>query len=122
MMADEVSLGEVARSLSTFRDDTREDLANLGRRIDAKVRQDVYASDQAALRAFIAAEVGKVTATVSAGLQRHAEEIGVLKTAQDKARQQRWQVYVMVGGAILAALLPLVLTLGRAALTASGNG
>lgn len=121
-MADEVSLGEVARSLSTFRDDTREDLANLGRRIDAKVRQDVYASDQAALRAFIAAEVGKVTATVSDGLQRHAEEIGALKTAQDKARQQRWQVYVMVGGAILAALLPLVLTLGRAALTASGNG
>lgn len=121
-MPDDPTLGEVVRSLNTFREDTREDLANLGRRIDAKVRQDVYAADQTALRNFISAEIQKVTTALTTGLQSHAEKINAIEDAQEKAHAKRWQVYALVGGAILTALLPLALNLLRAALTTSGTG
>lgn len=121
-MADEPTLGEVGRSLRDFRDDTRQDLADLGRRIDNKLSQDVYNSDQAGLRTWVAAEIAKVTTAVVDGLSRHADEIKTIKDASDKSRSFRVQVYLLVAGAMLAALLPLLISLFRAALTASGNG
>jgi hypothetical protein len=48
-MTDDLSMGELARTVESIRRDVREDLNEFGRRLDQLVLRDVYLADQRAL-------------------------------------------------------------------------
>jgi len=95
-MPDEPTLGEIGRRLDDRITDVRDDIAQLGRRIDGKVAQDVYQVQYDAL-------VGRVTA-----LEKLREQ-----DAARVAATRRWLIGAVIVP-IVAVLLAYVLSRGGA--------
>lgn len=93
-MADEPTLGEVVRRFEDRFTDLRDDIQQLGRRIDGKVSQDLYDLRHEALSARVKA------------LETMRE-----KDADRLAATRRWLIGVVIVP-LVAVLLPILLTMG----------
>ncbi|CAG6392789.1 hypothetical protein NMG29_06710 [Streptomyces cocklensis] len=93
-MADEPTLGEVVRRFEDRFTDLRDDIQQLGRRIDGKVSQDLYDLRHEALSARVKA------------LETMRE-----KDADRLAATRRWLIGVVIVP-LVAVLLPILMTMG----------
>ena len=59
-MADDITNAELARRLEQFRRDVHEDLADIGRRMDAYVLREVYQAERLAMETRITVLEGRV--------------------------------------------------------------
>lgn len=101
-MADDLTLGEVARRLEAGLSDIKDDLHQLAVRLDGKVSADVLRLEQAAQDERHNALLEQVK---SLRAEREADAKRLLET-------RRWLVGVVIVP-ILAVLLPLLLTRGK---------
>ena len=92
-MADEPTLGEVVRRFEDRLIDVRDDIQQLGQRIDKKVSQDVYDLRHEALTARVA--------TLEATRERDAERL---------VATRRWLVGAVVVP-LIGVLLPVIIML-----------
>ncbi|MEU3386270.1 hypothetical protein [Streptomyces albidoflavus] len=92
-MADEPTLGEVVRRFEDRLADVRDDIQQLGQRIDKKVSQDVYDLRHEALTARVA--------TLEATRERDAERL---------VATRRWLVGAVVVP-LIGVLLPVIIML-----------
>ncbi|MEL7994323.1 hypothetical protein AAG656_28890 [Streptomyces albidoflavus] len=92
-MADEPTLGEVVRRFEDRLTDVRDDIQQLGQRIDKKVSQDVYDLRHEALTARVA--------TLEATRERDAERL---------VATRRWLVGAVVVP-LIGVLLPVIIML-----------
>ncbi|MEV7840167.1 hypothetical protein G6W47_04645 [Streptomyces sp. CAI-21] len=92
-MADEPTLGEVVRRFEDRLTDVRDDIQQLGTRIDKKVSQDVYDLRHEALTARVA--------TLEATRERDAERL---------VATRRWLVGAVVVP-LIGVLLPVIIML-----------
>ncbi len=105
MPADEPTLGEVARTLARFADDTRSRFAELNTAIGLMVTRDLYEAHRAAMQE----DIRELHAQLKA--ERDA------RAADEKAdRDSRAADRRMIQGALIAAGLSLVVTVVAAAL------
>lgn len=93
-MPDEPTLGEVVRRFEDRFTDLRDDIQQLGRRLDGKVSQDLYDLRHEALGARVKA------------LETLRE-----KDAERVASTRRWLIGVVIVP-LVAVLLPILLTMG----------
>lgn len=93
-MPDEPTLGEIARRLDDRITDVREDIEQLGRRLDATVRSDVYQIQYAAVMA-------RLTAIEQ---QRVADAQRIVAT-------RRWLIGAVIVP-LVAVVIPLLVMLG----------
>lgn len=93
-MPDEPTLGEIGRRLDDRITDVRDDIAQLGRRIDGKVASDVYQIQYAA-----------VTARMTAIEQQRIAD------AQRIAATRRWLIGAVIVP-LVAVLVPLLFAMG----------
>jgi hypothetical protein len=93
-VADEPTLGEVVRRFEDRFTDLRDDIQQLGRRIDGKVSQDLYDLRHEALSARVKA------------LETMRE-----KDADRLAATRRWLIGVVIVP-LVAVLLPILMTMG----------
>lgn len=96
-MADEPTLGELGRRLDERFSEVRQDLADVGRRIDATVRMDVYQIQHDALR-------DRLTALETLRVQDAARVAGT----------RRWLIGAVIVP-LVAVLLAFILSRGGAA-------
>jgi hypothetical protein len=103
-MAEEPTLGELARRLEAIHQDLKEDLREHGRRLDGKVSSEVFKLEQAAQDLTV---------------QTLAERVkGIEDTTRERDRQRAADRRL-----ILAALvIPVLLVLLQVYLTAKGAG
>ena len=101
-MADDLTLGELGRRLEAGLSDIKDDVHQLGSRLDGKVSADVLRLEQAAQD-----ERHKVLAEAVARMR--AESEAAAKRLQET---RRWLVGALVVP-VLAVLLPLLLTRGK---------
>ncbi|MDQ3431395.1 MAG: hypothetical protein M3467_04085 [Actinomycetota bacterium] len=103
-MADDPSLGELARRLEDRVGDIRDDIRQLGVRLDGKVSGDVFELKQAAIERAVAAVAADVA--------------GVVQQMKDRDAQRRSDKRL-----ILTALMsPLLILLLQLYLTGRGQG
>ena len=93
-MADEPTLGEVVRRFEDRFTDLRDDIQQLGRRIDGKVSQDLYDLRHETLMARVKA----------------LEDIRV-KDAERLAATRRWLIGAVIVP-LVAVLLPILMSMG----------
>lgn len=93
-MADEPTLGEVVRRFEDRFTDLRDDIQQLGQRIDGKVSQDLYDLRHEGLSARV-----KTLETIRE------------KDAERLAATRRWLIGVVIVP-LVAVLLPILLTMG----------
>lgn len=101
-MADDLTLGELGRRLEAGLSDIKDDVHQLGLRLDGKVSADVLRLEQAAQD-----ERHKVLSEQVAQMRRDAEA-----AAKRLLEMRRWLIGA-VAVPIVAVLLPLLLTRGK---------
>lgn len=101
-MADDLTLGELGRRLEAGLSDIKDDVHQLGARLDGKVSADVLRLEQAAQD-----ERHKVLAESVARMRAESES-----AAKRLQETRRWLVGALVVP-VLAVLLPLLLTRGK---------
>lgn len=105
-MADETTLGEVARRLAAVHADLKEDLHQLGSRLDGKVSTDVFELRMKALERDIAAAAARVS-DIETARDREREQRAEEKRRADEQRRADRRIAF---SALVAPVLILLLT------------
>jgi hypothetical protein len=114
-VADEPTLGEVARRLEAIHADLKEDLREYGTRLDKKVSVERYELERRAADQVHRQVIERVAAIEAARLQEQREAEADRRKRQDERRADRRLVF-----SCLAA--PVLLLLLQAYLAARGAG
>lgn len=114
-MPDDLTIGELGRRLADVHQDLKDDLREVGHRLDKKVSLERYQLEQQALLDTVRALVERVGAIETAREEERQQRELQRRAAEDRRRaDRRW---------ILSALIaPTLLVLLQAYLTARGAG
>jgi hypothetical protein len=111
-VSDDLSLGELGRIIQGLRNDVRDDMAEIQRRLDRLVSLDVYTVEKAAMSKDIT-DLAKVVEQLSV---KHDQDIQAVRDLREKDQEQRQkdvdrvtQTRRWMVGTVLIPLLGLIL-------------
>lgn len=108
-MADEPTLGEVVRRLEDIRQDLKDDVRELGSRLDSKVSMERYLLEQAARDDALKLLVERVKGVEDARAEELRQRELDRRTLEDRRRADRRLVFTALVAPVLMLLLQVLI-------------